>query len=534
MKAIEVLISARPIMLCEVFSTTGRPDDRPEPALAALLQALANDFRAEAELWTKSGRKGWQSISTDLRKAAGRVAEVSIALDKLTGPNPHRAPAELSHATNGSLVYRPDGESESLAYLRGDTDVPPNREDTSLTPIDGVFPDQVATIPPGPVSDRIERAITDPSSLVRRDRPVRHDLHTEARQMTQTFPIPPTDRPAALRALAGIDDPFSDPKPPSWSSGAGRYVPSGGRQLTFIDLMTPPPAHLVPQHWSWSQLSASEDCGVQYRMSRIENLTQIPQWANIGGDAFHKASQWIDEARSIGVTQHDVPETWEKAFSEAIAAVASTSPVPIDKWRAANGGKEGQDWWRVEGERMLAMFVEQRTKLAAAANPRTIARLPHGATGEPTPAIEWPFTITIDGPMGPLMFANIIDRVWQCSDGLLLIEDLKSGSRMPQDTTQLGAYAWGVALSTGMLPSAIMPRIMGTFYDARKGIWTPAVDLLAAHPWEELVYRVHSAEAKRRAGLYTPHVSNFCTSCSVQYACPLRNREGSSTPGSSS
>lgn len=477
-------------------------------AFVNALHTLADSFRAEADLWTQSRRKGWQSTATRLREVAASIGETAVRMDKLTAEQPARPSVEISHATNGAIGYVEP--SESLAYLRGDTDVIPAS--------------------PMPGADLSQQASADAGGT-------HPDIHEEARAMTQTFPIGQADA-----------DPFSDPKSPAFNGA--RYVPVGGRPLSFADLLTPPAAHLVPDHWSWSQLETSETCGLKYRMSRVENLTQIPQWANIGGDAFHRATELFDRQHHDGTRSYDpadVGAVWEIIFAEAITAVASTSPVPIDRWRVSNGGKENQDWWRVEGERMLTTFVEQRAKLAASANPRKLAILPHslgslhGADDRNHAlAVEWPFAITVDGPMGQLPFSGVVDRVWECADGTLLVEDLKSGSRMPKDTAQLGSYAWGVMTTlfdwSQREYKTTLPHVMGTFYDARKGVWTSTVDLLAAHPWTELVYRLHSAEAKRRAGLYTPHVSDFCVACPVQYACPLRNRStgDSGQPGSAS
>jgi hypothetical protein len=537
LKAIEDHVKGRVTALFDAHDEVmDKAEGTKEAALAAFLLELAASFRTEADLWTRSKSKGCQGTSTQLRQVASRVAGVAVDIQKLraafdesrTHPsvaeyiaqNPETpAPAptsdfNLSPVPPGEFVPGFDpmpppstvvpGNPDVEAYLRGDTDViPPLAPDPLPTTATStiISPNGHEATPAGP-------------------------LQEEARTMTQTFSLP--------TGIGG--DPFSEPRSiESQIKRPSTYVPTGGRRYTFADLMAPPNPANVPQHWSWSQLQASEGCGVQYRGTRIDNLTQIPQWSNIGGDAFHTATEEIERLCTLNGPGAAYPtdsafaaKLWDKHFAAAISEVASTSPVPIGQWRVSAGGKENQDWWRVEGEAMLQRFVEQRAKLAAEANPRTIVTLPHAASGT-APAIEWGFTITVPGPMGDLTFTNIIDRVWQCSDGSLLIEDLKSGSRMPNDTGQLGSYAWGVVMATGLTDREnmhIQPRIMGTFYNARKGIWTPAVNLLAAHPWDEFVFRLHAAEAKRRAGLYTPHVTDLCVACSVAYACPLRNREG--------
>lgn len=572
MQAIENANKGRSALIVEAFSEAERVSTYSTPAIAAAFGALAASFRTEADLWSASKKKGWQSIATRLREAAKLVAEVSTDLTKLgtdassTQPNPHRAPldtdtplpregfvyrdadatgidrVEKEHITAlVPAVDRSDIDTErqpivgvpladaiasagdTLAYLRGDTDaLPADLANKTLT-VHDMASGETRTYPP------VNSATPTPADVESKT------LHEEAREMTQTFPM----------NLPGADDadPFSNPKPIAELMPYARpatYTPSGGRRLTFAELMTPPRPELVPDHWSWSQLETSENCGLRYRLTRVENLTHIPQWANIGGNAFHSATEMLDRQHADGTRPYDpadVGRAWEIILNQEITETAATSPVPIDQWRVSAGGKENQDWWRVEGEAMLQRFVEARMKLATEASPRKLATLPNpnGAVHGPphdgrnyAPAIEWPFTITVDGPMGPLTYTGIVDRVWECADGTLLVEDLKSGSRMPKDSGQLGSYAWAVVASGRTHPenAHLQPRVMGTYYNARKGIWTPAVDLLMAHPWDELVYRLHSAEAKRRAGLYTPHVSDLCVACPTAYACPLRNREG--------
>lgn len=549
MKAITDHTGDRAQHLIDTFITDASADDgNAVKALANVFSVLADSFRTEADLWAASKKKGWQSIATRLREAAKLVGEVGDGIAKLSEVKsfqlaPPREPIELSHATNGQgfvhgadpsaldrLSQLPDatspdsspavgvpldeaiaGQGDTLAYLRGDTDTLPT------------------DLKPSPEEASVQMS----------------DINEEARQMTQTFPIDPNAMTGIVNGPLGAlpEGDFTEPVSVRALMRTG-YVPvqlAGQTLPTFASLLTPPPASIVPDHWSWSQLESSEGCGLRYRLGRVEGYTQIPQWANIGGDAFHMATAGIDRTQQQTGAPYPSNETviasiWEASFNQAIADVASTSPVPISEWRAANGGKENQDWWRVEGEAMLQRWCEERAKLAAGASPRKLALLPHSNGSEHAAtddrnhayAVEWPFTITVPGPLGELTYTNIVDRVWECADGTLLVEDLKTGSRIPKDTGQLGTYAWGVASlipRNGLNRDGANPRIMGAFYNARKGLWTPAVDLLAAHPWDEFVYRLHTAEAKRRAGLYSPHVTDLCSACSVRYACPLMNRD---------
>jgi hypothetical protein len=64
--------------------------------------------------------------------------------------------------------------------------------------------------------------------------------------------------------------------------------------------------------------------------------------------------------------------------------------------------------------------------------------------------------------------------------------------------------------------------ILGQYWLARKGIYTTAVPVLQRHPMAELQYRYDQAARGQRHGVFAPHVSNFCTSCSVKDYCPTQ------------
>lgn len=539
MKAIEDKAKTRAVVVVNALATglsLAMPGEGQLSAgLAAALKTLADDFRAEAELWTKSQRKGWQSTSTQLRQVASRVAAVGVDVGKLVSTTRIKIETPDSMLTEEN---RADARDELMDYLRGDTDTPP--ADLAATVDRQMQATPLPSADPAPETprDALDRSGVDKVAT----------LNEEAKSMTQTFPIDPVSMMQIVNGPAGPavevpaaslpDGDFQDPRPMSELMVANRYAPPTGDMLlpTFASLLTPPPSSKLPGHWSWSQLETSENCGLQYRLDRIEQYTRIPQWANIGGDAFHRATDAIDYTRHQTGAPYPSNESvidnlWNDTLNAIVGEIAAASPVPATRWRVSNGGKENYDWWRVEGAAMLRRWCALRTELAAVANPRKLAMLPNpnGPEHEPDDrnhalAVEWPFNFDVPGPLGTLRFEGIADRVWQCADGSMLVEDLKSGYRIPKDTGQLGSQAWGVVHSGAV--GKTHTRIMGVFYDARRGVWTPAVDLLAAHPWDELVYRLHTAEAKRRTGLYSPHVTDLCVACSVNYACPLRNRAG--------
>jgi hypothetical protein len=103
----------------------------------------------------------------------------------------------------------------------------------------------------------------------------------------------------------------------------------------------------------------------------------------------------------------------------------------------------------------------------------------------------------------------------------MVIDDLKSGAYAPKGTYQLALYAWYLR-QTGR-----EGKIYGRFWDARKGAYSDPVDLLEAHPWDEVVVRVQAQQGKKEHGLYAPAPDwSRCGMCQVKHACPAALSRG--------
>lgn len=493
-------------------------------SLGAAFQAAADTLRDQADAATEARKKGWQSFTKDLRNAAGRIVGISQDLAELAKLDVH---AVQLHAVDGDgsdpsaierLAALPDGEIGSSIDVLTDAQIVREwRQPRTLTLS-------------GAVDQAIER---ENAAFIEREKDaVRAYLAGE----TDVLPDDATPEPEDVNEIMQPTAPhlaFLDPAPISLPPrepfpGANDY------RRSFADLMRPVPADLAPDHWSWSQLTGAEDCGLQYRFGRLEGVPQQPQWANIGGSAFHAVTERFDRgARQAGGADR-LPEPhaellkqrWEEAFATEIGRVSLLTGIEMgetgENFRASRGGKEGYTWWLVEGERMLSMYVALRRKLdkagreaGALAEPLTLGA-PDGA-----PVIEYEYTRSVPGPTGTLTVKGVIDRAYRCSDGSIIVKDLKSGAGTP-DTGQLGEYAWALA-DLLRVPGTDLPVVRGCFYDARKGIFTDPVGLLGQpnHPHEEYVYRYHAAQAQRSAGIYLPHKSVWCNGCSVRHACPV-------------
>jgi hypothetical protein len=295
----------------------------------------------------------------------------------------------------------------------------------------------------------------------------------------------------------------------------------------------------LPEHLSHSQKETLGECGTKYLLQRSETLgvVQVPQWALIGGDAFHACVEWFEklvaEVKQAQYVGHrlagagGIGEIWRKQFGETITETAIANPlVPQEHWRAARKGAEGYTWWLVEGESMLVKYVTMRmVELGnAAIGWRTIRWDTQG--DHETAMIEHEAVMDVNG----VPFKLIIDQVWDVRAdegpmraGDLLIDDLKSGRGIPVETGQLEEYAlWLVRqLPESMLTNGNPPAVWGRFYDARHGTYTEPVDLLERADWRRFSFEVAAADRRKRAGIFDPRPSSFCGGCSVKHACPV-------------
>jgi hypothetical protein len=442
----------------------------PASTIADCFEELANALRDEATGWETAKRKGWQSKQKELRQLAALIAGVALDIRALPAdetPTPDRA-SEVDGFTDGS----------ALAYLSGQTDAlpPPVTAVANGTEVMAVAvgsADAAATI--ANQLDAIRDEIAHPNATPA--------VVQEIAPMTQTFPL------------------FSDPPAPAVRLTLGP-------RWTYEDLMSGTPGPPVDRdgvpytHWSWSQLEETEDCGLKYRLQRVERLPQVPQWALIGGSTFHACVEAL-ERNAPATVLPELNELWDTTFHGFILETAKSTALPMDQWRASSKGAEGYTWWREAGVDMLKRYVDWRGTLAM--SDRLVIN------GEPV--IEYETTLDVAG----VQVKMVIDAAYRQPDGTILVVDYKTG-KSTGDSAQLGLYAHAIVQALGAQYQT--ERIYGFFYNARTGTPSEVVDLLTRHPFSEYVYRFHTAEAARQAALYRPRKSSFCGGCAVRYVCP--------------
>jgi hypothetical protein len=595
---------------------------------ADALRELAATYREEAELWSRSGAKGWKSKETESYVIATAIDGVAAQLDNAGDDQPQREPfiptepattherlddfvASAVAAGKGTLrlndlpvVSVEINGTDVTAYLKGEIDTLPGGPMSpgsvhSLADLRAAEPEHIEPL----ATERVAEDLGVPLTLVGEPGPelvlaasIPGITGPTAEALMAALPdttVPkmpycrtcdldqhrcpgcgePTDHAesacaacnrlyATVEPVAVVDNPrvnmtngdWNAPTMPStWESdtmtsdglrppgtaptlgqpgdmGTGyshSFIPPGGRKITYAELLAPVPAASLPPHLSHSQGNDIGDCATKYRLQRVEQLPQIPQWANIGGSAFHAAVEAFERtvhgmpgalaAQDAGWKSYDCETVWAHHFDGQIQAVAMTTPVPQSMWRASRKGAEGEQWWRVNGPLMLRRYLDAR--------PTDVTWQVTDAVGTPGPiAIELDRTIDVPTPYGPIPFKAQLDRVTISDDGrTLTILDYKTSYDRPSDTTQLGDYAWVLAFAFPDLVAAGV-KILGSYFDARRGTWTEPVDLLQAHPFEAFQYKRTTDHAQKLAlttGPTPARKSNYCGGCAVRYACPI-------------
>lgn len=268
----------------------------------------------------------------------------------------------------------------------------------------------------------------------------------------------------------------------------------------------------LPEHLSVSQVETLSDCGMKYKLQRLDGIREVPAWWNIGGTAFHATIEWWERQYFATGTRPGTGQSLARFEDELYAEILNAegsigAEIRSAQWRAGGSGKENGAWWRENGALMVTKYV------AAHQGDGPEISSSHG------PAIELEFELDVDG----IPVKGFIDQVRHSADPAsssgtaFHVVDLKAGRSAPGGTFQLGVYAH--AFRRAIDTSA---PILGRYWLARKGEYTQPVDLDRAWPWEAIAYRVHMAERIRRAGLYQPRESSFCGSCGVNDACPTR------------
>ena len=278
---------------------------------------------------------------------------------------------------------------------------------------------------------------------------------------------------------------------------------------------------MIPEHLSYSQ---SHDllggCSWKFFLARGQEVPQKPLWAGLGGSAVHEATEIYDHRLRAGedMGERDLFDAFHARLDENIREQEANTTYPQSEWTATGRAsrewpdKEDERWWRTNGLPMVASWRSWRLNSVG----WDIFEVPLPESD--MPMIEWAF----DGWLGGARVIGKIDRVfhvkppqgkpWVC------VVDLKSGSRTPVETEQLGTYAHFVRELYRSSGWGEPPTIYGAYWMARKGNIPEIIDL-SSWTKERLDWFYARALKRRTEEDFVPVQSNMCGTCTVHDFC---------------
>lgn len=267
----------------------------------------------------------------------------------------------------------------------------------------------------------------------------------------------------------------------------------------------------APAHFSYSALSSYIECNKRYELEKIKRVPQIPAWWFVGGSAFHTVSEQYDRDPAA-FDKQSIDEVFQTALDVEFNDRKAKYP-DVTKWRAAGHTKklpDGQDyfWWLGAGPKFLKDYIEWRERMAWELWQPIVGYDPDTNSFEPGDvAIELP----LDFEVGGWRVKGAIDRVFWDGDDLKVV-DLKTGSRMPDNDTQLGFYAAGMVAQYGVRPK------YGVYYNPRLSKSSRPYELSDYTP-EYIGAMGQQLKKGIEGAVFLPHKTNLCDYCPVNHGC---------------
>jgi hypothetical protein len=324
-----------------------------------------------------------------------------------------------------------------------------------------------------------------------------------------TNPLPGTE---IISVTPVVDRPVLVPAAPPKSHPGPSVEPSGFAYQ---------PGAALPAHLSHSALDDGANCGMKVRLLRVENrhADARPSMALVAGSAMDDLANEIGKVTLGTLAEYDAATNFLDMLAVQVAKQEAKSVAwPLESWHASRGGKEDLAWWRENGPKWAQDYLSWHIKRLAA--------------GWRLVAVQAEYLVPIAGvPM-----KGFIDQIWYHEVEGYEIVDVKSGSSVPgPDQVMLYGYVLPHVLATipGGWPAPLDggARVMGRYYDARKGELTRAVNVHPTVVAAEVEYRVQSGASDRAnwhaTGVFPINTNGSfggCGSCSIKRACPAGSK----------
>lgn len=270
----------------------------------------------------------------------------------------------------------------------------------------------------------------------------------------------------------------------------------------------------VPPHFSYSSLSSYLKCGQQYYLEKIAKVPEIPSWWFVGGTAVHTLTEIYDLDREK-FRESGLDQLWATVFNGGVEGQAKRFP-DLTKWRAAGKKKnrpDGEDYlvWMDQGPLFVQNYIDWRESSGWELWDGAVVSFDFEANAAEFYgyAVELPLEVEVGG----WKMRGSIDRVFIHPDsGALVVTDLKTGSRMPDNDLQLGTYAVGMELQYGERAN------FGAYFNPRLNKLSSIYNL---HNYSVDFLADLGIQLKRgiKNKVFLPNKTNLCNYCPVNQGC---------------
>lgn len=257
----------------------------------------------------------------------------------------------------------------------------------------------------------------------------------------------------------------------------------------------------APEHLSWSQASEYSRCSKAYQLRRLYGAPVLPATWLFGGSLVHAAIELYNIAHVSG-DGIDLDSIWATAVELTSAEQAERNPVPFAEWRKPyRGGMDIDEWIRsgqVHLEAWHAFMLESDWSIASF---------------EGRPLVEIDLTCEYGWGDEKFVVKGAADVVMEQPGGDLVLLDIKTGAKMPNNFLQLGLYSCSMERLGMPKPS------LGGYFSTKSGALASIDSMLQYTPmyFDDLLTRTREGIT---GGIFTPSlVADICRSCDVASAC---------------
>ncbi|MEO3857467.1 PD-(D/E)XK nuclease family protein [Acrocarpospora sp. B8E8] len=260
------------------------------------------------------------------------------------------------------------------------------------------------------------------------------------------------------------------------------------------------PAAPDDAHRSVSQYQSYTDCPAAYFLARRARVPQAPAAWFIHGSAVHEAVEKWERSRrnaSLEAVYDWFDESWTREYQNA----ADIEP-DFGRWVHLGRSTVERDL-EARYQRALDQLTDYiHVSLSDPYQPLVL---------DGQVAVEWEFTLPL---RGGVVVKGFIDLLLEGPAGDILVQDLKTGSRKPASTLQLGVYKLAVEQATGLSVE------YGRYFMAKDGQPGPPVHL-GGYDFDRVSDWFAMMNRGVRIKVFPPRPGEHCRICTVSRFCPV-------------